>query len=229
MPYLGGRRSTIVNTLLVISAGYLPSGIAFGSISTALRIPGIYTISLSLFVYSGAVQSAFLGYWAAGIDPASIILTAFLLNLRHTFYGAHIETLRGDIRLRDIIVIGPLLTDEVYAIAVSYPSLSLPNLHGLSIYAYFNWIAGTAIGIIAIYYAPSVVLNILFLALPALFLGLLVPRIRNGFGLVTAITSGMIALAGRLLGLAPYFLIVPILIGVITGLTAGKIAKRWSE
>lgn len=175
------------------------------------------------------MQSAFLGYWAAGIDPLSLILTAFLLNLRHTFYGAHIETLRGDIRLRDIGIIGPLLTDEVYAIAVSYQSLSLPNLHGLSIYAYFNWIAGTAIGIIAIYYAPSAVLNILFLALPALFLGLLAPRIRNGFGLVTALTSGVIALAGRLLGLAPYFLIVPILIGVMTGLTAGKISRRWSK
>jgi len=139
------------------------------------------------------------------------------------------ETKRANIRLRDICIIGPLLTDEVYAIAVSYPSLSLKNLHGLSIYAYFNWIAGTAIGIIAIYYAPSVVLNILFLALPALFLGLLVPRITNSYGLVTAITSGVIALAGRLLGLAPYFLIVPILTGVITGLTAGKMARWWSE
>ncbi|QRF76494.1 azaleucine resistance protein AzlC [Thermoplasmatales archaeon] len=209
--------------MAIISAGYLPSGIAFGSLSIALHVNMIYAIALSLLVYSGAVQSAFLGYWATGIDPFSMIITAFLLNLRHTFYGAHIESSKGIISLREIGSVGPLLTDEVYAIAVSYPSLSILNLNGIALYAYFNWFAGTAIGIIAASFAPSAVLGILFLALPALFLGLLVPRIRNRYGLATALTSGAVALFGRIFNLPPFFIIIPIILGVLAGILIGKL------
>ncbi len=54
--------------LTAISAGYVPSGIAFGAIATALHVPVWATISLSALVYSGAVQSAFVGFWSIGIE-----------------------------------------------------------------------------------------------------------------------------------------------------------------
>lgn len=211
------QKGTVLSAMGIISAGYIPPGIAFGSLAIALHVPPIYVISLSLFVYSGAVQSAFLGYWSYGIEPVSMILTAFMLNLRHTFYGAHIESTRENVRFRDIISIGPLLTDEIYAVSISYPSLGSRKILAISIYAYGNWALGTIIGITAATYAPEIVLSILALALPALFLALLVPKVKKGYGVLTAVTSGAIALLGKALGLPSYFIILPILVGVIAG------------
>jgi len=106
-----------------ITLGYLSAGIAFGALAESLHVPYYFTAALSIFVYSGAVQSAFLGYWTIGIEPVSLILTGFLLNLRHTFYGAHIQNLRPELEFIDIISLSPLLTDETYAISVSHPGL----------------------------------------------------------------------------------------------------------
>ena len=196
---------------------YLPSGIAFGAFATALKIPVVITIILSLFIYSGAVQSAFLGFWVTGFEPFSMILTAFLLNLRHTFYGPHIESERNDIKLSNVLAIGPLLTDEVYALSVSPLSPDKKNVLSLAIFAYANWAAATTTGAFVAGIAPTRVLDILLIALPTLFLGLLVPRVKSNYAVVTAISAGIIAVSGRLLHLPAFFIIIPILGGVIIG------------
>lgn len=196
---------------------YLPSGIAFGAFATALKIPVVITIVLSLFVYSGAVQSAFLGFWVTGLEPFSMILTAFLLNLRHTFYGPHIESERNDIKLKNVLTIGPLLTDEVYALSVSPLFPDKKHIFFLAIFAYANWATATALGAFVAGIAPPRVLDILLIALPTLFLGLLVPRVRSSYAVVTAMSAGIIAISGRLLHLPAFFIIIPILGGVIIG------------
>ena len=196
---------------------YLPSGIAFGAFATALKIPVVITIALSLFVYSGAVQSAFLGFWVTGLEPFSMILTSFLLNLRHTFYGPHIESERNDIKLKNVLTIGPLLTDEVYALSVSPLFPDKKHIFFLAIFAYANWASATALGAFVAGIAPPRVLDILLIALPTLFLGLLVPRVRSSYAVVTAMSAGIIAISGRLLHLPAFFIIIPILGGVIIG------------
>jgi Predicted branched-chain amino acid permease (azaleucine resistance) len=100
--------------MLLVSSGYIPTGIVFGSLAFILGLKIEYTLGLSAFVYSGAVQSTVLGIWVSGINIPSLILIAFLLNLRYSFYGIHMERKLNKITTIAILVIAPFLTDEVY-------------------------------------------------------------------------------------------------------------------
>lgn len=213
---------------ITISASYMPSGIAFGAFTVALGISPVYAVMLSLLVFSGAVQSAFLGFWATGLDPFSMVLTAFLLNLRHTFYGPHLSSSGYNASSRDIMLIGPFLTDEVYAISISTPGLGMRGLLMIAVYGYLNWFTATAVGITLAALAPIRIIEILLIALPALFIGLLMPRIKNGPTIITAASAICIAITGRILDLPAYFIIVPILAGVLLGYYYGK-ARGWPD
>ncbi len=204
--------------LTAISAGYIPSGIAFGAIATALHVPVWATVSLSALVYSGAVQSAFVGFWSIGIDPATLLLTAFLLNLRHTFYGPHLGSIREDITLKDMMSIAPLLTDEVYALSVQSPPLPKGLVRNMSLYAYVNWIGSTAAGSVMVNFLPAGVEAAIAIALPALFLALLIPKISDRSTALTAAASISVSVAARALHLPSYFIMVPILVGVASGM-----------
>jgi len=192
-----------------ITTSYFPSGIAFVAFAIALKIPIQLAIALSLIVYSGAVQSAFLGFWVTGIEPVSMLLTAFLLNLRHTFYGPHIESQRNDITLKDVLTIGPFLTDEVYALSVSEPAQCKRNVFFLAIFGYSNWFMA------AIF--PARMIYVLLLALPTLFLGLLVPRVKSNYAVAAALSAGALAVFGRLEHFSSFFIVVPIFCGVLIG------------
>ncbi len=207
---------------MAISAGYVPSGIAYGAIATSLHVPFYATIAMSALIYSGAVQSTFLGFWTIGIEPGTLFLTAFLLNLRHTFYGPHVGSIRSNLRLRDILTISPLLTDEVYALSVSDPPITISSVRALSIYAYINWVVSSAFGSVAATVFPVKVDLAMVIALPALFLALLVPKVADRTTTIAAVSSGTIAVAARLIGLQSYFIILPI----AAGSAAGYLAMR---
>lgn len=210
---------------LSILAGYLPSGIAFGALSTAVHVPWYFTTALSVVVYSGAVQSAFIGFWSLGFDPVSLIMTAFLLNLRHTFYGPHLEEHYGNIRSLDIVTLGPFVTDEVYAIGVSSKGMTIPKLRAVSIFSYSLWIAGTVTGIALTGGIPSYILPILYLALPSLFLGLMVPKLKGSPTSSAAVASIVASIFFKLYGLPAYLVLASIVIGVMAGVLAMSLSK----
>lgn len=203
--------------MMAITAGYVPSGIAYGAIAGSLHIPIEVIVAMSALVYSGAVQSAFLGFWTIGLDPGVLLLTAFLLNLRHTFYGPHVGSIRNDLRLRDILYISPLLTDEVYALSVSDPPIPVGSIRALSVYAYLNWVGASALGSLVGIAVPLKVEISMAIALPALFLALLVPKVADRSTAIAAVSSGILAVSVRLMGLQSYFIILPILAGSAAG------------
>ena len=215
-------RTDDISRILSIVAGYIPSGIAYGVLATAVQIPWYFTILLSLVVYSGAVQSAFVGFWSLGFEPFSIILTAFLLNLRHTFYGPHLEENYNSVQRKDIAEIGPLLTDEIYALGVSEPLIPISKLKRLAIFSYACWFLGTLTGIISTGGMPPFLLPILYLSLPALFLGLMVPKIKGIETVAAATASIAVAVLFRVYGFPAYFILLSIVAGVVSGVVFSK-------
>lgn len=212
--------------ILSILAGYLPSGIAFGVLSTAVHIPWYIVILLSTIVYSGAVQSAFIGFWSFGFEPFSLLLTAFLLNLRHTFYGPHLEEHFKNVNLRDILTLGPFVTDEIYAIGVSAEEMTIPRLRGISLFSYSLWIVGTITGVALTGGIPQFILPILYLALPSLFLGLMVPKLKGSPTVTAAIASVLVSALFKLYGFPSYFILVSIVVGVTAGIVIMPLSKE---
>ncbi|MGH3423586.1 MAG: AzlC family ABC transporter permease, partial [Nocardioidaceae bacterium] len=62
-------------------------GVSFGAIATASGLDVWQACALSLLVFTGASQFAFVGVVGAGGAPLAGTLTAVLLGSRNTFYG----------------------------------------------------------------------------------------------------------------------------------------------
>ena len=200
-----------------IALGYLPSGLVFGSISFIFGIPLYYVIALSILVYSGAVQSAFVGYWASGFSIFGILLTAFLLNTRHSFYGLHIERKNGPFKLLQIILVAPFITDEIYGLTVSSRSHEWKWLIKISIFAYFNWLIASICGYLIFIHLPIGYIADLTIGLSALFLSLFVPNIKRKNDVYVAMASISVALLVKISDMPDYAISLAILAGVITG------------
>lgn len=218
------RHSDDLGFFFSISAGYVPSGIAFGALASAVHIAWYFTLLLSLIVYSGAVQSAFVGFWSIGLEPFSMIVTAFLLNLRHTFYGPHLEENYGVSDREYIMTVGPFITDEVYAIGVSKNSPDRSGLRRVAYFSYLCWFSGTVVGIFLTGSIPSALMPVLFLALPSLFLGLMVPRLSGRPGVSAAVISISVSIFFRMIGYPSYYILLAIVSGVLAGMAAEKLS-----
>ena len=212
--------------VIAITVTYVPSGIAYGALATAVHIPWYYAVAISAAVFSGAVQSAFVGLWSIGFEPVTMVVTAFLLNLRHTFYGPHIEEDYPQMSTVDMYSIAPFLTDELYALAVSDPHMEIHEVRGLGYFGYACWILSSAFGVAFTGGLPPFLYPILFLALPALFLALMVPRIKGSSTVASAIVSIAIAIYLRAYSYPEYSILISITGGILAGLLVLKAGGR---
>lgn len=211
-----------LSRIIAILSTYVPSGIAYGTLATAVHIPWYYTIALSVAVYSGAVQSAFVGLWTIGFEPVTLIVTAFLLNLRHTFYGPHLDENYPGMSSTDMYSIAPFLTDELYALSVSDPPMEVPEVKKLGYFAYACWFMSSTFGVAFAGGLPSFLYPILFLALPALFLGLMVPRVKGRSTMASATVSIAIAIFLKAYSFPEYSILISIVGGILAGMLTLK-------
>lgn len=203
--------------IMAISGGYIPAGIAYGALAAAFHMPVLFILLLSIIVYSGALQSAALGLWAVAANPILVILIGFLVNLRLTLYGPHLQGIKNSWTVGDIWKISGLLTDEVYAVGIAAPEMSSNWFLRIALFSYGSWILGTVIGITAASLIPAYWLFPLTFALPALFLGLMVPRIRDYASVVTVLVAVALSAIGKILALPPEYTIIPIIAGAFAG------------
>lgn len=215
-----------LNWFFPLMVGYIPSGIAYGVLATAVHIPWYFTLMLSFVVYSGAVQSAFLGFWSIGLEPLTLILTALLLNLRHSIYGPHIEEQFELVHRSEVLSLGPLLTDEVYALGIGVQPMHISKLRGIAVLAYITWIGSTILGIVFTGGMPHYMLPALYLALPALFLALMVPKIKGGSTMAAAVFSIFLSAFFRIEGFPEYFILISIVSGFVAGFLANPDLRR---
>ncbi len=110
--------------LLADSAGIAVSGLGFGFVyGVSAREAGfspIEAMAMSTIVFAGAAQFAAVGYIASGLAWPGIILLTALLNARHLLYSAALRPWLSDVPLPRRAMMAHLLTDEVFALALSH-------------------------------------------------------------------------------------------------------------
>lgn len=163
--------------------GYISIGFAFGVVATASDISLLEVFLLSFLVYAGSAQFIFCGLYIAGAPVSVIILTIFVVNLRHLLMSLTVapsftrySTLRN-------IGYGTLLTDETFGVAVTTLGregrLGGRWMDGLNITAYSTWIASCCFGAVAGKWVPDAEKWGLDYALVAMFVALLVLNLIN--------------------------------------------------
>jgi len=95
--------------------------ISFGALSVSAGLDIWQTMALSLLVFSGGSQFAFIGVIAAGGANAAAIATSTFLGLRNGFYGVGLAPVLRPIRGPRKVAAAQLTIDESTAVALAQP------------------------------------------------------------------------------------------------------------
>lgn len=174
-------------------------GVSFGAVSTAAGLDVWQTCALSLLMFTGASQFAFIGVLSGGGTVVSAGVTALLLGLRNTLYGLRLASMLG-FRGGRRLAAAHLVIDESTAMAIGRPDDDAARtgflVTGATIFVGWNTftllgaVGGTMIGDPRDYGLDA--------AVGAAFLALVWPRLQGAVHRVTA--AGAVAVA---LGLVP--------------------------
>ena len=174
--------------------------LSFGAISIASGLDFWQTQTLSLFMFTGASQFAFIGVVGTGGSALAASLAALMLGLRNALYGLRMAPVLGVTGFRGFIA-AQLTIDESTAMAIAREDSSARAARyafwatGISIYLLWN--GGTLIGALGAGALGSPTTYGLDAVIPAAFLALLWPRLtgRQPWVIGVAIASALVALA----------------------------------
>lgn len=82
--------SAALAQVMPVVLGYIPIGLSYGVLAQKAGLSGFNAVMMSLLVYAGSSQLVAAGLFAAGAPAPSIILTTFVVNLRHMLLSAAI-------------------------------------------------------------------------------------------------------------------------------------------
>lgn len=193
--FLAGGRDTF--PLIV---GAIPFGIIFGTLAASSGLSYAGTLAMSAFVFAGSSQFIALGLLAAGTGLSVIILTTFVVNLRHLLYSFTLVPFVKHLPQHWKIPLGFWLTDETFAVVVSRYSSDerSPYKHwyhlGSAIFFYLNWQVCTFLGLTFGQLIPNATAWGLDFAMSATFIGMVVPYLKTRPMVATAVVSSTVAL-----------------------------------
>jgi predicted branched-subunit amino acid permease len=163
----------------------------------------------------------------AGAGAWLIILTTFVVNLRHALYAATLAPYMRHLPHRWLAPMSFCLTDETFIVVIRRyrsPDAS-PFKHwyyaGTAVLMYVNWQLCTWIGLWAGRSIPNPRAWGLEFAIPVTFLGMLLPWIRGRAMIVCVLVAGAAALLFRTL---PNQL--GLLVAALAGVGAGVLTER---
>ncbi len=180
-----------------------PIIIGFISVATAYAVlagqAGLYswqTIMMSAAVFAGASQMIAVTMLAQGSSIALIIFATFIVNLRHLIMSTCVMNRMKDVPLPARLLSAFGVTDESFAIFTTTDKKDCSFLYFLGILTvtYISWVLGTALGCVLSQFLPELVSNSLNITIYAMFIGLLVPKLKKNKKLtltvlITAILS----------------------------------------
>lgn len=211
--------------------GYLSIGLAAGVVQKTAGLSIAEIALISLILYAGSAQFIAAGMIAVSSSPAAIIITIFIVNLRHILLSAALSPyFRHLSPLRNMLV-GSLLTDETFGVAINQAlnkqQISEKWMHGLNLTAYLNWfLANVAGAFLAQWISDPDQFGLQF-ALPAMFIGILVismiDRNKIKLDLVVAILAVIIAVGSSFL----FSSSVGVIIATVIASTIGMVFEKW--
>lgn len=171
--------------------------ISFGAISVASGLDPAQTQVLSLLMFTGASQFALVGVLGAGGGAIAAVLTAWLLGARNGLYALHIAPLMQARGWRRVGAM-QLTIDESTAMALAQEPDRAAARHAFwatGIAIYVMWNLGTALGALGASALDDPRTLGLDAAIPAGFIALLWPRLRDRTTWAVAAAGAAIAIA----------------------------------
>lgn len=187
-----------------VAVGYIPIAIAFGLLAKSFDMPNVITLAMSLFIFAGASQFIGVQLMMAGSMYWEIILTTFILNLRHFLMSASLSQRLETTSNRFLATIAFGVTDETFSVASTRDEAARSHfMLGLNLIAFLAWNVGTWIGVFLAFGLPASVQTSMGIALYAMFIGLLVPSLTRKPVIVVAVIA-VLTQAVLYFGVSPF-------------------------
>src|SRR6266550_8317613 len=189
------RPTQTVSTAVGIGVAVGVYGISFGVLAVAAGVSAAQACVMSMLVFIGASQFAFIGVLAGGGGALAAIAPAVVLALRNAAYGLSLLPILPG-RLRHRAIVAQLVIDESTAMARAQdePRAAWRAFLATGLSVWLCWNAGTLAGALlggGLGDPRSLGLDAMF---PAAFLALLAPQLRRPGAPVAAVAGAMITI-----------------------------------
>lgn len=201
--------------------GIVPFGITCGIMGLTAKLTGVETILMSVFVFAGASQFIGITMLGAGLTGGGIvILTTLLVNLRHLIMGSSLAPymIRLPVPLQALMAF--FLTDEAYALTISRIHKSRYSvLYQLTVSTvlYLVWVLSTIAGVVLGNYISDPLTWGLDFAMPATFLVLLIPLLRERVSLIVFAIAAVVSVFAALYLPGKWYIIIACLSASLIG------------
>ena len=213
-----------VRAELPILLGVIPFGMIYGILALSAGLSPFDAQAMSSVIFAGSAQFMTAQLISALTPTLVVIVTGFVVNLRHALYSASIAPYTKHLPLAWKAVLAYLLTDEAYAVTIVHYQKEgeLTYKHwfmlGAGLTLWTCWQISTGVGIFLGAQIPSS--WGLDFALPLTFIALVVPGLKDRPGIITA---GVASLAALL------FFGLPFKLGLLAAAFVAIAAGLWSE
>jgi 4-azaleucine resistance transporter AzlC len=183
--------------MLPLWLGVVPFALAFAILARTSGLSVLETEALSVLVFAGSAQLAFVNLVKDGAGGAVILLTVLLLNLRHVLYGLSLNSHLPARTRPSRPVLAALMTDESYGLTIrAFLSGrgSAGYFFGASLSLFISYATATLAGALFGSWLPDPERLGLETVFPLSFLALLLLMVRTRLDVAIATVAGGMAL-----------------------------------
>jgi 4-azaleucine resistance transporter AzlC len=209
---------------LPILLGVAPFGMIYGLLALGAGLPPSTAQAMSAVVFAGSAQFIAAQLIHDAAPAAVVIVTVFVVNLRHALYSASVAPFVRQLNAGWKAALAYLLTDEAYAVAATRYERDgdrtdvSPFRHwyflGAGLTLWTCWQVSTAVGVFLGARVPES--WSLDFTLPLTFIALVFPGLRDRAAAAAALSAGVLAVLA--VGL-PYKL--GLLLAALAGISVG--------
>jgi 4-azaleucine resistance transporter AzlC len=207
-----------------ICLGYFPIGLAFGVLAERAGLRPLEVGLMSLLVFAGSAQFIAVSMLTSGAAVTSIVITTFLVNLRHVLMSSSLAVHLQGSRPWFLSLYSYGITDESFAVNLTrFRAGSWQRHQALVVNHVSNaaWVLASILGGYCGQFIPAGALGIDY-ALVAMFLCLLVFQLRGAIYALTALVAGATAVGVALVIEGNSHVIV----AAVVAATVGFLLKR---
>lgn len=217
-----GVRNSIIRSAVGIGLYGGALGVSYGAVAGGAGLSILQTMLLSLVLFSGGSQFAFVGALAS---PWAAMSVALLLAVRNSFYGVRLSQILSPLGAKRPFA-AHLVIDESTAMAVGQQTREASRFafYATGIAMFILWQAGSLAGVLIGRGIDTQAFG-LDVAAPAAFIALLWPGLATRTARLVAVASA--AIAFLLIPVAPAG--VPVLLTAFVALAAGLSDTRGKE
>jgi 4-azaleucine resistance transporter AzlC len=169
-----------VQSGISIAIGYAPIALTFGLLAKTTGLTIGETALMSLLVFAGAAQYISLSLLTLGTGLFEIVLTTFIVNIRHFLMSTSLNEKWDDDQAANKVILSFGITDETFSVAaVREEKVTSGYMLGLISVSYASWVICSGLGHLIGASLPQTLQESMSVALYAMFVGLLVPSMKK--------------------------------------------------